>query len=91
MRSARWPIRDIAAALGRPHATVRRFVASNGWSRLPPMEPRPVVVRYERERPGEMLHLDTKKLGRIERTGTVSPAIGATTRGVPAGKSRTWP
>lgn len=55
------------------------------------MEPRPVVVRYERERPGEMLHLDTKKLGRIERTGTVSPAIGATTRGVPAGKSRTWP
>lgn len=26
-------------------------------------------MRYERQRPGEMLHLDTKKLGRIEKTG----------------------
>ena len=30
------------------------------------MEP---VVRYEHERPGDLIHIDTKKLGRIERTG----------------------
>jgi transposase InsO family protein len=32
---------------------------------LPPLVPRPPVVRYERERPGELLHVDAKKLGRI--------------------------
>lgn len=40
-----------------------------GFGRLPPVTAQPHVVRYERERPGEILHLDTKKLGRIERTG----------------------
>lgn len=69
MREARRPIRAIADALGCAYATVRRFVARSGLSRLPPAEPRPPVIRYERERPGEMLHLDTKKLGRIERIG----------------------
>lgn len=69
LRENRRPIRAIADALGCPYATVRRWVAQRGLSRLPPAEPRPPVVRYERERPGEMLHLDTKKLGRIERIG----------------------
>lgn len=69
LRAARWPIREIAAELGRPYATVRRLMAREGLSRLPPMEPPPPVVRYEHERPGEMLHLDTKKLGRIEKMG----------------------
>jgi transposase InsO family protein len=69
LREARRPIHAIAEALGCPYATVRRFVAHRGLSRLPPVEPPPPVIRYERERPGEMLHLDTKKLGRIERIG----------------------
>jgi transposase InsO family protein len=33
------------------------------------LEPKPVVVRYERKRPGELLHVDTKKLGRIRGIG----------------------
>lgn len=69
LRQARRPIRAIAEIVGCPYATVRRFVAQHGLSRLPAMEPPPPVIRYERERPGEMLHLDTKKLGRIERVG----------------------
>ncbi len=39
-----------------------------GRSRLP-REPRPPVVRYERERPGELLHIDTKQLGRFWHVG----------------------
>ncbi|HEY0914389.1 MAG TPA: IS481 family transposase [Solimonas sp.] len=68
-RQQRQTIRAVADALGRPYATVRRYLAACGWGRLPPLQTPPPVVRYERERPGEMLHLDTKKLGRIEKTG----------------------
>jgi hypothetical protein len=44
------------------HAILRR----HGASRLNPTPPEP-VVRYERERPGELLHIDVKRLGRIQR------------------------
>ncbi|NGY03421.1 IS481 family transposase [Solimonas terrae] len=69
LRQDRRPIREIAEALGCPYATVRRCIVRHGLSRLPSVEVRPPVVRYEHERPGEMLHLDTKKLGRIEKLG----------------------
>jgi transposase InsO family protein len=69
LRGQRLPIRAIADRLQRPYATVRRFLAGRGLNRLPPLQTAPPIVRYERERPGEMLHLDTKKLGRIQRTG----------------------
>lgn len=38
-----------------------------GLGRLTALDPKPPVIRYERERPGELIHLDTKKLGRIAR------------------------
>jgi hypothetical protein len=41
----------------------------NGCSRLRPRQPRGEIVRYQRERPGELLHVDIKKLGRIIRPG----------------------
>lgn len=69
LRSQRLPMRAIADQLQRPYATVRRFLAGVGLNRLPPLQTPPPIVRYERERPGEMLHLDTKKLGRIEGIG----------------------
>jgi transposase InsO family protein len=56
----------IARRLGRPVSTVGAVLRRLGQGRLPPLEPRPPVVRYERERPGELIHLDIKKLGRIE-------------------------
>ncbi|HWB48638.1 MAG TPA: hypothetical protein VG651_05980 [Stellaceae bacterium] len=37
--------------------------------RLKALDPPVPVVRYERRRPGELLHLDTKKLGRIDGVG----------------------
>ena len=40
-----------------------------GLARLSMLEPKPAVRRYERERPGELVHLDTKPLGRIGRIG----------------------
>jgi hypothetical protein len=40
-----------------------------GLNRLAALEPPRPVVRYERERPGELVHLDIKKLGKIGRVG----------------------
>ncbi|MGN6487295.1 MAG: hypothetical protein ACTHLT_05685 [Devosia sp.] len=40
-----------------------------GLNRLARLEPRAPVIRYERERPGEMIHLDIKKLGKINGIG----------------------
>ena len=53
----------------------RRAVASapqarrRGLGRLAALEPRPAIVRYQREQPGELIHLDIKKLGRIDGVG----------------------
>jgi hypothetical protein len=54
---------------------------------LDPVQP---VVRYEREAPGELLHMDTKKLGRIVQPSAASAAIDAMPCEEPAGSSRTW-
>ena len=40
-----------------------------GLSARPALEPRPPLIRYERERPGELIHIDPKKLGRIDGIG----------------------
>jgi len=50
---------------GLARSPVYAFLRREGISRLDRLEPRPPVVRYERERPGELVHLDTKMLGRI--------------------------
>jgi transposase InsO family protein len=55
-------------ALGLAASTVHAILVRYGCSQLNP-RPRAVVVRYERERPGELLHVDVKKLGRILRPG----------------------
>lgn len=67
LRRARMPMRRIATVVGRSVATVSRFLAGLGLSSLKALDPVLPVVRYEREAPGEMLHMDTKKLGRIVR------------------------
>jgi len=59
----------IAAELGVSKSTVGRVLARAGLSRLSDLEPAEPVVRYEHEAPGDLLHIDTKKLGRIERVG----------------------
>lgn len=67
LRRNRMPMRRIAATVGRSVATVSRVLASMGLSSLKALEPKLATVRYEREAPGELLHMDTKKLGRIVR------------------------
>lgn len=54
---------------GRGMGTVSRCMKRLGLSRLASLEPPTPVVRYERAAPGELLHLDTKKLGRIDGVG----------------------
>jgi len=50
---------------GLARSTIYAILERHGLGRLDRLEPRPPVVRYERARPGELLHLDTKQLGRI--------------------------
>lgn len=56
---------QIADVLHLPLSTVGDVLRRLGLGRLPPLTPRPPIVRYERERPGELLHIDAKTLGRI--------------------------
>ena len=60
---------EIADRLGVPRSTVSRILRREGLGRLASLEPKQPVLRYERKRPGELLHLDTKKLGRIQGLG----------------------
>lgn len=69
LRRLRLTIRAVAQSVNAPASTVRRALASAGLSRLPPLEPPKPIQRYEREAPGDLLHLDIKKLGRIIRPG----------------------
>lgn len=57
----------IAQALGVSKSTVSRVLARAGLSRLADLEPPEPVVRYEHDAPGDLLHIDIKKLGRIVR------------------------
>jgi transposase InsO family protein len=67
LRRSRMPMRRIAAQVGRSVATISRALAKLGLSSLKALdEPKP-VLRYEHEAPGDLLHIDTKKLGRIVR------------------------
>ena len=59
----------IARRLGVPVSTVGVVLRRRGLGRLRALDPRPPVIRYERERPGELLHIDIKKLGRIDGIG----------------------
>jgi transposase InsO family protein len=69
LRRLRWPLWRIAQQTRRGVGTVSRYMKRLGLSRLKSLQPPEPVVRYERATPGELLHLDTKKLGRIDGVG----------------------
>jgi transposase InsO family protein len=69
---------ELAARTGVPARTVSRIIARAGLPRLADLDPmtgellrasKTTAVRYERERPGELVHMDVKKLGRIPDGG----------------------
>ena len=59
----------IARALGMARSTVSQVLRRLGLGKLAHLDPKPPVVRYERAAPGEMIHLDIKKLGRFDMAG----------------------
>ena len=69
LRRQRWIGRQIAAAAGVSPATVSRVLRRAGLSRLRDLEPAEPVRRYQRQEPGELIHLDIKKLGRFDKIG----------------------
>ena len=68
-RRQRWSSLRIAQYYALPISTVVTQLRREGLERLTRLEPPRPVVRYERARPGELVHLDVKKLGRIGRVG----------------------
>ena len=60
---------EIAERLGMPASTVSTILSRIGLGRLSSLEPLEPANRYQWERPGELIHIDVKKLGRIERPG----------------------
>lgn len=59
----------IARQLGRPVSTIGVALRRLGLGQLRALDPPRQVIRYERERPGELIHIDIKKLGRIDGIG----------------------
>jgi transposase InsO family protein len=69
LRRRRMTTWEIAAQTAIPASTVSLILRRLGLHRLSRLEPAPPVRRYERQAPGELVHLDTKKLARIRRVG----------------------
>jgi transposase InsO family protein len=69
LRRQRFTGQQIAQQTGVSPATVSRILRAARLSRMKDLEPPEPVIRYEREHPGELIHLDIKKLGRFEAEG----------------------
>jgi len=69
LRRQRLTGKAIAAETGVSPATVSRVLKRLGLNRLSALEPAEPPRRYQRDRPGELIHIDIKKLGRFDRTG----------------------
>ena len=65
LRGVRMTAAEIAEVLGMPLSTVSAVLTRHGVGRLGRLGLE-AAVRYEKERPGELLHIDVKKLGRIQ-------------------------
>jgi len=69
LRRQRMSSPAIARQLGSPISTVTKILRRLGLNRLKALDPPVPVVRYQRARPGELVHMDTKRLGRIQSIG----------------------
>ncbi len=69
LRRQRYTGKQIAVEVGVSPATVSRVLRRLGLNRLSALEPAEPVRRYEREHPGELIHIDIKKLGKFNRIG----------------------
>ena len=69
LRRQRFTGKQIAAEVDVSPATVSRILRRLGLNRLEALEPAEPIRRYERQHPGELIHLDIKKLCRFDRVG----------------------
>jgi transposase InsO family protein len=69
LRRRRWTMQRIAGSVGLSRATVGRVLKRLGLNRLSTLEPSVPPRRYEHEHPGDLLHLDIKKLSRFNHPG----------------------
>ena len=69
LRRMRLPGFQIAKYGGLSRATVSRILTRHGLAKISDLDPPPPAIRYQREHPGDLLHIDIKKLGRIVRPG----------------------
>ena len=69
LRRQRYTGKQIAAEVGVSQSTVSRILKRRGLNKLSALEPAEPIRRYEREKAGELIHLDIKKLGRIGSVG----------------------
>jgi transposase InsO family protein len=69
LRELRFTSPEVAETLGMPLSTVGAVLSRRGLGKLPRFAPAEPVNSYERPRPGELVHVDVKKLGRIARPG----------------------
>ncbi|AHY56304.1 bll8291 [Bradyrhizobium diazoefficiens USDA 110] len=92
LRRQRHTGKQIAAEVEVSPATVSRILRRLGLSRIRDLEPAEPVRRYEREHPGELIHIDIKKLGRFVRPGhRITHDRQKGEAAAPATSSSTWP
>ncbi len=76
LRKVRFTAAEIAEILHMALSTVSRVLKRIGLGRLSRLEPLEPPNRYEMSRPGELVHVDIKKLGRISRKGAGHRVLG---------------
>jgi transposase InsO family protein len=69
LRQLRFTSPEIAETLAMPLSTVGAVLSRRGLGKLPRLAPEEPANSYERPRPGELVHVDVKKLGKIARPG----------------------
>jgi transposase InsO family protein len=69
LRRERWTGLRIAQATGLSRATVSRILTRLRLNTLPSLDPPVPLIRYELPTPGDLLHIDIKKLARIHKPG----------------------
>ena len=89
LRRLRMTAAEIAEVLGMALSTVSRWLQRIGLGRLSRLQPPEPPNRYERKRPGELIHVDVKKLGRINGVGhRISGSRASQSKGRFAGRRK---
>src|ERR671918_60424 len=90
LRRLRMTAAEIAEVLGLALSTVSRWLNRIGLGKLSRLEPPEPPNRYERSRPGELLHIDVKKLGRIGPAGAGHRVTGSRRLKASRGRAPGW-